>query len=65
MEHQSRTILTTEDKIVVIVLSMRELGLNFLLVPNLQQENGKHTQNFSSFVCFSHFFSFFPEQWSP
>jgi hypothetical protein len=59
MEHQSRAILTTEDKIVAIILFMRELKLNFLLAANLQQQNGKHTQMFSSFICFSHFLFFF------
>ena len=42
MEHQSSPAFTTEDTIVAIILSMRALGLNILLSPDLQQRDGVH-----------------------
>jgi hypothetical protein len=43
MEQQSKATLTTEDKIVAVILSMRELGLDFILSPDLPHQNGKYT----------------------
>jgi hypothetical protein len=46
MERQSDPAFTTEDTIVAIILSMRALGLNILLSPDFQQQDGTHAQSF-------------------
>jgi hypothetical protein len=45
MEHQLAPAFTTENTIVALILSMRALGLNILLSPDLQQHDGTYTQS--------------------
>jgi hypothetical protein len=56
MEHQSGPAFTTEDTIVAIILSMRALGLQIILSPDFQQQDGMYLK---SFECSSTNFNFF------